>query len=52
MKKKNGWTQRQLKRQKTIPRTKTHWDLLMDEMVHDYMIVFKETKFVLEMDEN
>lgn len=32
LKKKNMWSQRQLKRQKTIPRTKTHWDLLLDEM--------------------
>lgn len=33
LKKKNLWSTRQLKRQKTMPRTKTHWDLLMDEMV-------------------
>lgn len=32
LKKKNMWSQRQLKRQKTMPRTKTHWDLLLDEM--------------------
>lgn len=32
LKKNNMWSQRQLKRQKTIPRTKTHWDLLLDEM--------------------
>jgi hypothetical protein len=29
------WSQRQLKRQKTMPRTKTQWDLLVDEMVKE-----------------
>ncbi|KAF7724690.1 chromatin modification- protein VID21 [Apophysomyces ossiformis] len=32
LKKGNMWSLRQLKRQKSVPRTKTHWDSLLDEM--------------------
>lgn len=32
LKKKNLWSLRQPKRQRTVPRTKTHWDHLLDEM--------------------
>ncbi|KAI7861721.1 hypothetical protein BDF14DRAFT_259161 [Spinellus fusiger] len=32
LKKKNLWSFKQLKRQKSVPRTKTHWDFLLDEM--------------------
>lgn len=33
LKKKNMWSLRQPKRHKSVPRTKTHWDYLLDEMV-------------------
>lgn len=32
LKKKNGWSLRQLKRHKAPPRAKTHWDSVLDEM--------------------
>ncbi|KAI8137829.1 hypothetical protein BJV82DRAFT_583318 [Fennellomyces sp. T-0311] len=32
LKKQNLWSMRQLKRQKAVPRTKAHWDFMLDEM--------------------
>jgi hypothetical protein len=32
------WSFRQLKRHKAPPRTKTHWDYVLDEMVSIYLL--------------
>jgi hypothetical protein len=33
LKKTNAWSFKQLKRHKAVPRTKTYWDSVIDEMV-------------------
>lgn len=35
-----------------MPRTKTHWDLTLDEMVSKIMRIFLNTDWFVEMDAN